>query len=262
MTSHLAGLSLALLLSLPLSASAQALTSDAEARMHFEMGRRYYESGRFTESATEFERAYELTPLPDLLYNLFLSYRDAGDDVHAADALRRFVATLPEGEERRAVLEARLRTLDERIAASAAAASAAETEAPEATDPPEEGPPDEPPPTVERSHDLAVVGGVLTGVGAALGIAAVGTGVAALDQRAALAASCPMSACAPGFESAQSNGQALAITTDALWVSGSVVAITGLALLIADLAAPSESGPSAAAACTHDGCIAWIGGRL
>jgi tetratricopeptide (TPR) repeat protein len=275
----------ALLLFAPSSAGAQTLTEDAEAQMHFEMGRRYYESGRFPESAEEFERAYALSHLPALLYNLYLAYRDAGNDPEAARVLRSYVDSLPEDDEQRVLLAARLRTLEERVASARAASSAttettattATTETAATTETTEtsttatteatvdDGATSVAEPTAEaapapRSHDLAVVGGAVGGVGVALVLASIGTGVAALGERSALSTLCPMNECAAGFEDARDRGQTLAIATDALWIGGTVAAVTGLALLLVDLTAGDDV--AAAAACTDSGCSAVVGGSF
>lgn len=272
----------ALLLFAPSAAGAQALTEDAEAQMHFEMGRRYYESGRFPESAEEFERAYALSHLPALLYNLFLSYRDAGNDPEAARVLRSYVESLPADNEQRVLLEARLRTLEERVASARAAATAEATpteptESTESTESTETTEPTDPTTTDDaassssdastpassaslRSHDLALAGGAVGGVGVALVLASLGTGIAALGERSSLNTLCPMNECAPGFEGARDRGQALAIATDALWITGTVAAATGLALLLVDLTASDDV--AAAAACTDSGCSAVVGGSF
>ena len=69
-----------------------------------------------------------------------------------------------------------------------------------------------------------------------------------------------MNECAAGFEGARDRGQALAIATDALWIGGTVVAVTGLALLLVDLTAGDDV--AAAAACTDSGCSAVVGGSF
>jgi tetratricopeptide (TPR) repeat protein len=99
------------------STSAQESTTasaDAteEARMHFDVARRFYDMGHFDEAASEFEAAYEISHLVTLQYNLYLAYRDGGDDGRATSALRLYVESLEEGP-RRAQLGARLRILEE-----------------------------------------------------------------------------------------------------------------------------------------------------
>lgn len=96
---------------LPTVTAAQPSEADlALGRKHFELGTEYYGRGRFEAAAAEFTRAYELTRAPELLYNLYLCHRDAGDRVRAADALERYLAQA-ESVENRELLEERLRAL-------------------------------------------------------------------------------------------------------------------------------------------------------
>jgi tetratricopeptide (TPR) repeat protein len=61
---------------------------DAEAREHFQLGRSFYEQGSFQQAAEEFEIAYRLSARPQLLYNVYVARRDAGNQPMAIDALR------------------------------------------------------------------------------------------------------------------------------------------------------------------------------
>lgn len=88
------------------------------ARVHFEAGTRAFDTGDYELAVTEFERAYELTHHPDLLFNIYSSAERAGHLERAADALTRFLAEGQLEEERRPVLQERLARLRERIAAS------------------------------------------------------------------------------------------------------------------------------------------------
>ncbi|MEM7606824.1 MAG: hypothetical protein AAF411_15825, partial [Myxococcota bacterium] len=91
-----------------------------EARMRFSLGQRYYQTGRFAEAAVEFRASYELTRLKDLLYNVFLAHREAGNLDGAIEALEAFIEATPPGTVRESA-RARLRTtraLRDRLTAS------------------------------------------------------------------------------------------------------------------------------------------------
>lgn len=241
-----------------------ALSGDDEARLRFEFGRRYYAAGRFLDAAGEFESAYETSRRPELLYNLFRTYSDAGDDARAARSLRAYLAAPIEIEDR-VSLEARLRALEARLEAEPSRAPTGE---------PDEGGSAPPPAGGEGGGGLGVAAGLTLGVGGVLVLASVVTGVLALDDRASLDGMCDASrACAPGFEEARSRGQALAVATDALWVSGVVALGVGAALLVVEL---TQTGSAASRAhldgvrigavqldlgCTGEGCLARIAGR-
>lgn len=253
-----------LVASFPTGGLAQTMTSEEEAHMRFDLGRRYYDNGRFSDAAQEFQRAYALHPVPDLLYNLYLAYRDAGEDAPAADALRRYLADLPEGEHR-AQLEARLATLERRLASptpadDSEAASATEPTATSADEPTVQAPPQ---PPASSSHALDPVPWVIVGVGGVMLAASIATGVLALDDRSTLASQCSAAgACDASLATVRDRGQTLSIATDVLWPAGAVVAGIGLVLGILDLTRGDPEVPTVTAMCTGTGCIATIGGTL
>lgn len=263
-------------------ASSAGLSGDEEARMRFELGRRYYDTGRFAEAAREFAEAHRLSGRAELLYNLFLAYRDAGDDANAAATLRAYLPSLEQGE-RRLQLEARLRVLEQRIASGTGGADTIGTgeAAPENRPNERDGSSRDPEVAPERSAvntgatgasdadgrsggGLGAVPWVVLGVGGALVVASVITGALALDARASLGNLCAADrSCPPGYESMQSSGQTLAITTDVLWITGGLAVGTGVVLAVLD----ATSGGSARRAsiggvCTGEGCLASVSGRF
>lgn len=96
---------------------------ERRAQTHFEAGRNHYEAGAYEAAIREFEAAYELSPRPLLLYNLYLTHERAGNLQVAADTLRRYLA---EGEiepDKRQTLQTRLKNLERRLEADAASAA-------------------------------------------------------------------------------------------------------------------------------------------
>jgi tetratricopeptide (TPR) repeat protein len=51
----------------------------ALARLHFESAQRHYKVGRFQEAFQDYQRAYELAPFPDLLFNMGQCQRNLKD---------------------------------------------------------------------------------------------------------------------------------------------------------------------------------------
>lgn len=90
---------------------AAGAAADEEARVHFRVGRAYYDSGRFAEAATEFEAAYRMSNRAQLLYNIFVAHRDAGNLGPAIDALRRYLDLVPNADDRDQ-LRARLSSME------------------------------------------------------------------------------------------------------------------------------------------------------
>lgn len=239
-----------------------------EARMHFDLARRYYDTGRFDDAAREFEAAYAMSPLPPLTYNLYLAYRDGGQDVQAARWLRRYLdSDAPQGATR-SRLEARLQVLEERLRSSAAGDEAADPQtAPQADEPGETSlSPDDPPVATEdepTGDGPGVAPWILVGAGGALIAAGAVTGLMALGESSDLDDLCPTrDTCSAGFEDAASRGETLAVVTDVLWISGAAAAVTGVlwALLAGD--DDQESTPRAGLACDDTGCIATLRGAL
>ena len=84
-------------------------SQEEEAKIHFSLGKKYFETGRFAASLAEFEKAYELTHNARLLYNIYLSAEKVGDFERAASALEAYLPTIPDSEpDLRANIEGRL----------------------------------------------------------------------------------------------------------------------------------------------------------
>lgn len=229
--------------------SAEDGANEGDARMHFRLGRAYHESGRFAEAATEFQRAYELSGRPALLYNVFVAHRDAGNLGPAIGALREYLRLNPDAEEREQ-LTARLAAM-ERLAEQQGVAVA---------QPATTGTTTSAAPTPTRSDTPAggstwTPGWILVGVGAAAVAGGIVTGILALGEQAALADLCDDARlCDPGFEGTRDSAALLAGLTDGLLIGGAVIAVTGVILA---LVVPSGEDPPARASlmCTGDGCF-------
>lgn len=263
-------------------ATAQATDREAEARAHFRLSQSHYELGHFAEAAAELERAYALSPRPDLLYNLYVARRDAGQLAAAASALRDYLAQA-EQIENAALLRHRLAALEAQLAAGEASASAdsSGTDGETTSEPradagpaaeraedasagpsaPETAPGDETAPSDERvrpsesARSPSPVGYAVLGVGAAALVAGLVTGGLALDRYGALEATCGADhGCPPGTEGARDEGLALATGTDALLIGGGVIATVGVVLLFTVL--DETPAPPVSASCDGDGCRA------
>ncbi|MEM1416156.1 MAG: hypothetical protein AAGH15_14710 [Myxococcota bacterium] len=235
--------------------------ADEEARMRFELGRRYYDEGRFAEAATEFERAYEASPRPQLLYNVYVAHRDAGNLREARAALRALLATDHPTEADRPSLEARLRALDAQIEALD---EAERTRTPVALAP-EPEPDPEPLATPEPAPEAPdrAAAWALLGTGGALLAGSLVTGILTAGKRDDLDALCPeRNACTGDWESTRDQGRTLAITTDALWITGGALALTGLVLALVRGRSPEEPATEAGLACHFGGCTALVTGSF
>ena len=290
MSRWILGLVLSALVATALPAAAQ---EDDEARVHFRLGRAYYDSGRFEEAAREFQQAYDLSQRATLLYNVFIAWRDAGQLGPAIEALELYLARVPDAPERDN-LEARLasmRRLHQQQAAARTASQTRETgtqgttttttttttgatstettpaettgttggtSEPDTGDDTRPAPPDLRPAGGGDGGGAALVPWIVIGVGGAVVIAGAVTGAMALSAESELEEMCPMDECPDDdFVDTRDSGQTLATVTDILLVTGVLAVGAGVALLfLLDDSSPVESYPdaSASAACTPDGC--------
>ena len=222
------------------------------ARQHFQLGRAQYESGQFRDAAASFERAHALSQREVLWYNIYLAYRDVGDNANAATALRNYL-TRVEQVENRAHLEARLASLDrlvqqeqerakqEQADVQATADRQTETEASDsraAVDAASGDP--------EPAASPSIVPYVLMGVGGAMMVGGVVTGLMASSKHGELEEQCPDSPCDPSLQDLADEGQTLALTADILLFGGLAVAATGGMLWFLDRGSARSDEPVAA----------------
>src|SRR6185436_16389718 len=70
------------------------------AKGHFDRGASLYEAGRFREAEDEFLQAYELSRLPDLLFNLSRAAEKQGRAAQAQEYLERYLRERPQAPDR------------------------------------------------------------------------------------------------------------------------------------------------------------------
>jgi len=144
---------------------------DSEARGLFLAGEAAFEGGRFEEALEHFERAYELSGRPELLYNIGTTAERLRIDVRAIEAYESYLEEIPESS-LRANVEGRLRVLREQV--ERRRREARQERVPQ----PREPEPVQPPPPAEGGSSglgwgLAAAGfGLLAGGALSLGLAA------------------------------------------------------------------------------------------
>lgn len=152
-----------------------------EAASAFHAGEAAYRAGRFPEALTYFERAYELTHEPDVLYNIATVQDRLRRDEDALGSYRAYLEAVPDTDGR-ANIEARIHALEAAIGAhqTAAPLPAEPTVALQPDPDPAPSPPVEPSPP--PSSDPGAGPWVLVGVGAVVAVAGgVLLGVTAAD---------------------------------------------------------------------------------
>lgn len=271
----------------PLARAQPVAPAEEVARGHYTLGRALYDAGHFDDAAREFLAAYEIAPRAQLLYNLYLAYRDGSHMVEAADALSRYVATLADGPTK-VQLSARLTAMRQMLASRSqtegdevettdagvtvepeqvaepapappqtSALPAVEPQAPPAAAP-IAGEATEPRPrTDSRSHGPWTV----VGAGAGLVLAGALVGGFALKAQSDLESICPdREACTPGnWRPTRDRGRRLAVAADALWMSGAALGVTGLLWVLLRRSADRDG---VTASCTSRGCVLGVRGRF
>jgi hypothetical protein len=106
------------------------------------------------------------------------------------------------------------------------------------------------------------VGFIVGGVGVAMVVAGIVTGVMASGHASTLSSMCPDGICSEDLRDERDEGQSLAIATDVLLIGGLVAVAAGTTLIFVLQDSPSEASVSASAMCTGDGCYGSVGGRF
>jgi len=107
------------------AAEAKKPDPHAAAVEHFEKGKKLGEVGRYDDSIKEFEEAYLLEPLPDILLNIALNHRYLKHYDKAIELYQRYLRLKPDAPNRKDVEKLIAELEKERAAAAAAAAAAA-----------------------------------------------------------------------------------------------------------------------------------------
>ncbi len=109
---------------------------------------------------------------------------------------------------------------------------------------------------------LLVTGIAALAVGGILGAASAATGALALDTQAELERDCTFGVCPGALRSTQARARELAVATDVLWVSASVLGAVGIGLLVASVLGASEETTSVNVACGTESCVAFVRGSF
>jgi tetratricopeptide (TPR) repeat protein len=227
---------------------------ETQAREAFSRGRIHYDNGEFDQAATAFEEAYSLSHRHALLYNLYLAYRDANQQEKAAEALRNYLDRV-EVIENRPQLEARLKALEDGIAArkaqEAAKAQAAAAPSSNAAATHSEASLGEEP---ENKH-WWVTPVILGSAGAAVMVGGVATGLMANSKQKELDDKCMNGTCDPSLKATADSGKTLALVTDILLSGGGAALVVGTVLFFVKKPKSSEQpSTSASAVCTPRLC--------
>ena len=88
-----------------------AIADAAQARVHYERGRSFFEVDEYRKAIPEFKAAHVQKPDPAFLYNIAECHRRLGEVADALAFYRRFLATAPAGDRTRPIVEQRIAEL-------------------------------------------------------------------------------------------------------------------------------------------------------
>lgn len=242
---------------------------DERAKAHFRVGTSLYESGRFNEAAEEWQKAFELSQRSELLYNVYVAYRDAAtSNDKAIAALRKYLELGRIEATRRLQLEARLRAMEEAAAQNPTAAAPAETTAAPETAAPAASEPQRAPVASEGSSSVLPI--VLIAAGGALIVTSVITGLMVNGVESKLEDNCPNDVCPASFdrEGEVSKGNTLIALNAITGVTGVLAAGVGVVLLAlgggdeSPTTNAQSSTPSLSLGCGAQGCTGALTTRF
>jgi hypothetical protein len=170
------------------SLPAMAQSDDDNARRHFESGAAYLQQSDYDNALREFQSAYSLSKRPELLLNLATVYERMGKLTDAVDALTKYLAAQPNSAEK-TTIETRIANLKKRAEAQPAPAASASAAAPATSAAPAPSTSSLPPPSSARPPNR-VPAYIVLGVGGAVGIGALVTGLVANSKYTSAESSC------------------------------------------------------------------------
>jgi len=227
---------------------------DDEARQHFQIGKTLYDAGRFPEAASEFEKAYEKSGRPQLLYNLYVANRDASNWGAAIAALRGYLEKVPDAPDR-INLKARLQSMETAAAREAEQQKKANEEA-------ERQKQADAAPTTRTEKVRSMVPIVLMGAGGALVLGGAVTGFLTKGKTDDLDGTCESKGCPASESDNIDSAKTLAITTDVLLGVGIVTAGVGAVLFFTGALDSERQVPIANLSCGAHACGATLTGRF
>ena len=211
---------------------------DREARNLFEAGQDAFDSGNYERALDYFERAHALTQRAGFLYNIATTADRMRADQRALEAYRAYLEAEPDTE-RRAEVEARITFIEGLLRPPPPPEPEPEPAPAPVVEVVVRAPPPAPPPPEPSGVHPA---GVVTLIGSGLLFASFGVfGGLSLAEDGRLAGTCGRDVGATCSDAQVADLRLYNMIADASWISGSVAAVVGLALV---LALPSEGGGS------------------
>jgi tetratricopeptide (TPR) repeat protein len=244
-----------------------------EVKLHYQRATRAYDLQKYPEAIDEYQKAYEISGDPPMLYNIAQAYRLANQPREAAQYYRRFLQRMPNAKNREDVerkIADQEKLAEQRKKLEPVAPPPAPTKAPPIVEvkPPVEvpvtppAPPPPPPPPAETSHARAVVGWSLLAAGV------IADGVAGYEAYRAkqkgdqLTNDSMMNATKTFDPSVETAGKNANIAAIALGIGGTALAITGIIVLATGGSSSPESTDKPATPVARLTLTPWISAGL
>jgi tetratricopeptide (TPR) repeat protein len=260
----------AMFVAVPRAAQAQMTQAQKdEVKLHYQRATRAYDLQKYQEAIDEYQKAYEISGDPPMLYNIAQAYRLADQPVEAARYYRRFLQRMPNARnrddvERKIAEQEKLAEQRKKVEpvtppppppTKAPPPPIVEVKPPQPITPP----PITPPPPPPESHTRAVVGWSLLGVGLIADGVAIYEGYRAKQKGDQLTKDSMMGRTFdPSLETDGKNANIAAI---ALGIGGSALALAGI-IVLATGGAPSEQTEKPATPVATMTLTPWIGSGL
>jgi tetratricopeptide (TPR) repeat protein len=245
-----------------------------EVKLHYQRATRAYDLQKYTEAIEEYQKAYEISGDPPMLYNIAQAYRLADQPGEAVRYYRRFLQRMPNARNREDV-ERKIAD-QEKIAEGRRKASEAapppptlptkpppvvEVKPPPPPVVPAQPPPAQPAPAPEPSHARAIIGWCLVGAGVIAGGLAGYEGYVATQKADQLSKDSMMMMTKtfdPSLEDAGKNANIAAI---ALGIGGAALGLTGIIVLLTG-SSPSEQTEKPATPVARLSLTPWVSSGL
>jgi hypothetical protein len=244
---------------------------EARARDLFMSGRAAWNEQRYDEACDLFQQSQNTKESPAALLNLGRCHEMHHETDEARISYRAALGLAEQEQDetkrnlwRSAAFEALERLGPEETPEPEVVAAPVVT-APVVTAPVVAAPREAPPPPADQPRPKSffrkpATPWVFLGSGAGLILGSIASGVVALNAENRLARECsPNDVCDPSLSGTKKRAHAMAITTDVLWISGAVLASTGVVLL---LTRPKRDQPSVGLGCNGLLCGASVSGRF
>jgi tetratricopeptide (TPR) repeat protein len=262
----------AVLVAAPRPAQAQMTQAQKdEVKLHYQRATRAYDLQKYQEAIDEYQKAYEISGDPPMLYNIAQAYRLADQPTEAVRYYRRFLQRMPNARNRddveRKIADQEKIAEERKRSEPVTPPPSTSTRPPpivEVKPPPPVAPaaPAQPPaaptPAPEASHAGAVVGWCLVGAGLIVDGVAAYEGYRAKQKGDQLTRDSMANQSVTFDPSVETSGKNANVAAIALAIGGTAVAVTGVIILITSTGSSPEQPEKSATPVARLSLTPWL----